>query len=301
MRSKKLCFSDYSRPNESIAVTGEVVRGYHTSHTHEDFIEIAFIDKGQGFQRINGRSFPIRAGDLFLFNPNVEHDYTSHDTDPLTVINCIFQPAMIGLGDDTCRDFLDVAYRFLYHTLEGPGETQEYLRLTPADTGAIRSLLAEMREEYEARQGGFMQILKADLTKLLIHIFRLYRAEEGMESNRVYRKLIVEEAITYLREHLAEPVSCDALAHRAYLSVNHFRHVFKAVTGEPIVVYRQRMRVQEACRLLAGTDLPVSAVAEAVGYGDVKFFGEIFRKETGLAPARWRRQEGRKLLDNLTE
>lgn len=89
-----------------------------------------------------------------------------------------------------------------------------------------------MQQEYDDRKNGFMQILKADLTKLLILFFRYYKTDTHQKQHpAVYQKRIVQETVSYLENHYQESLSCEALAERAYLSVNYFRTVFKSITG----------------------------------------------------------------------
>ena len=59
-------------------------------HSHS-FIEILYFESGQGTHVINGREYPIQAGDIYLINANVKHSYsvTKIEKD-VCVKNCIF-------------------------------------------------------------------------------------------------------------------------------------------------------------------------------------------------------------------
>ena len=66
----------------------------------------------------------------------------------------------------------------------------------------------------------------------------------------------------------------------------------KAVRGAtglgPAAVMRQHT-VLEAKRLLLFTELKVAHVAFTLGFDDPAHFGRLFRRETGLSPAQWRK------------
>ncbi len=291
MEYKKLNFRSYVRANENIRMMTEEVSGHHPAHTHDDFIEIAYISAGSGEQAINGVSIAIREGDLFLFNPSIVHSFSADRDAPLRVINCIFLPDLLDLSPDSCDDFLDVAYHYLYFSMQEADDPQHYLRLTDLVNSEISQLLLEMQREYDARKNGFMQILKADLTKLLILIFRQYKTDLRQKQNqKVYQKLIVQDAVTYLSTHFREEISCEALAERAYLSVNYFRTLFKEITGQTMIGMLQQIRIKEACRMLAETDLSVAEIGASVGYRDTKFFTQLFKQQTGSPPGAWRRK-----------
>ena len=64
---------------------------------------------------------------------------------------------------------------------------------------------------------------------------------------------------------------------------------FKEETGCTYQEYLMRIRIQEACRLLVNTDKKVSEIAELVGYTDVDFFYQTFRKHMGKTPNAFRK------------
>jgi AraC-like DNA-binding protein len=53
------------------------------------------------------------------------------------------------------------------------------------------------------------------------------------------------------------------------------------------VVSRSRMRL--ATRWLAGSDFPVSEIAQSLGYTDAANFARAFRRRTGISPSAYRR------------
>ena len=52
--------------------------------------------------------------------------------------------------------------------------------------------------------------------------------------------------------------------------------------------YVQSLRIQESCRLLANTNKNVAEIVNLVGYTDVKFFNEIFKRFTGMTPRQFK-------------
>ncbi|MGD8401468.1 MAG: helix-turn-helix domain-containing protein, partial [Bacillota bacterium] len=52
--------------------------------------------------------------------------------------------------------------------------------------------------------------------------------------------------------------------------------------------YVQKVRIDEACRLLHATDLKILDVALQAGFKDLKFFYDVFKKITGKTPGDYR-------------
>lgn len=65
---------------------------------------------------------------------------------------------------------------------------------------------------------------------------------------------------------------------------------FRQATGHSVLDELLKARINQAKRLLVDTQLPVSAVIESCGYGSSTYFRDAFRKETGVTPLVWRKE-----------
>lgn len=282
-------FSQYVEGDHEIRILVDQVLGHHAAHSHQDFIEIAYVESGRGTQTVNGQTAEIHPGDLFMFNAQVVHAFDSSPKEPLVIYNCLFQPLSIDSSLKDCRNFLDVVYHYLFHSLYTGEEPGGYVKLDGLKGGEAEHILHEMYAEYDRKEKGYRQILRADLMKLLIVIFRLYEKGDQQRKNLpIYKRLIAQEAAAYLRSHYAENIRCEELAGRAYLSVNYFRGVFKEITGMTVVQMLQNIRINAACDLLIGTDLPVVDIAGQVGYADLKYFYKLFGQMKAVTPKEYR-------------
>lgn len=99
---------------------------------------------------------------------------------------------------------------------------------------------------------------------------------------------LIARAQLLLRERFAETISIADLA--ADLDVSHHTLVrrFKTVTGLTPSRYRQKARIEAAVTMFRETTRPVAEVGQLVGYSDMRTFREIFVRETGLTPSRFR-------------
>lgn len=81
------------------------------------------------------------------------------------------------------------------------------------------------------------------------------------------------------------------LAREARLSRTGFAVRFSQMIGMPPLRYLTMWRMQLARKALRETRDPLADIAERVGYGSESGFARVFRKETGLPPATYRRQQ----------
>ncbi len=93
----------------------------------------------------------------------------------------------------------------------------------------------------------------------------------------------------WLAEHIAESALIARVTEWSGLAERTLKRRFKKATGVPLKDYVQNLRVEAAKRLLESSREPVEEISVRVGYEDVSFFRQLFRRRTGLTPARYRR------------
>jgi AraC family transcriptional regulator len=97
------------------------------------------------------------------------------------------------------------------------------------------------------------------------------------------------KAVAYIEDHLAEPISLEALARLVGLSACYFCRAFRQSLGMPPQRYQLSQRIERAKTLLARRVASVTDVSLTVGYNDTSAFCTAFRRVTGLTPSTYRR------------
>jgi transcriptional regulator GlxA family with amidase domain len=87
----------------------------------------------------------------------------------------------------------------------------------------------------------------------------------------------------------ARPLDIPALARIAQVSKAHFIRTFRTTFGETPHRYLQRRRVERAMFMLRETDLSVTDVCFAVGFGSLGTFTRTFHEIIGRSPSAYRR------------
>ena len=80
------------------------------------------------------------------------------------------------------------------------------------------------------------------------------------------------------------------MSRMAAMSGSNFYRVFTALIGTSADRYLIRLRLSHAEALLAGTDLPMTEVAERSGFDDSNYFSRVFRRNRGCSPREYRKQ-----------
>jgi AraC family transcriptional regulator, transcriptional activator FtrA len=97
------------------------------------------------------------------------------------------------------------------------------------------------------------------------------------------------ETVSWLQEHLNEPLTVEELAARSAMSPRTFARRFLAGTGTTPYQWLLQQRIRLAQRLLETTDLPVDEVAEASGFSTAANLRKHFSRTVHTSPQSYRR------------
>jgi len=100
----------------------------------------------------------------------------------------------------------------------------------------------------------------------------------------------IDRCQTWIAEHYAAPGPVHGMQKQSGLPERTFKRRFRAATGYTPIEYVQTLRIEEAKHLLETGDLDTAAIAEAVGYQDAASFRRLFKRMTGVTPARYRQR-----------
>jgi AraC family transcriptional regulator, transcriptional activator FtrA len=97
------------------------------------------------------------------------------------------------------------------------------------------------------------------------------------------------DTVSWLQEHLDEPITVEDLAARAAMSPRTFARRFLASTGTTPYQWLLRQRIQFAQRLLEMSDLPIDSVAEKSGLSTAANLRKHFSRAVHTSPQAYRR------------
>ncbi len=102
---------------------------------------------------------------------------------------------------------------------------------------------------------------------------------------------LIDQVLLYLEKHLYEPnLTLKRIAKDIYVNESYLSRVFKKETGENLIEYITRKRIEESKRLLDTTDLKVYEIAERVGISDPHYFSICFKKQVGVMVKEYKKQ-----------
>jgi transcriptional regulator GlxA family with amidase domain len=97
----------------------------------------------------------------------------------------------------------------------------------------------------------------------------------------------------WIADHFAVANPVGAMAEQSGLRPRTFARRFRAATGSLPIDYVHDLRIDASRHLIETETAAIDEVGYRVGYEDPTFFRRLFKRETGLTPAAYRRKFAR--------
>jgi len=110
----------------------------------------------------------------------------------------------------------------------------------------------------------------------------------GPGSESWERGSLCDRVMNWLAHHLQGPATLAEAARAVGASPSAIAHRLPADTGKTYGQHRTAIRIAEAKRLLATTDMPLGEIASLCGFSDQSHFTRVFKREINLTPGRFR-------------
>lgn len=113
--------------------------------------------------------------------------------------------------------------------------------------------------------------------------------KERRNSNEEIGNLNVRRAVAMIHEFYRTGITLDEIAARLGITPEYLGTQFHQEMGINFSAYVRKFRIEKAKKLLLGTDMKLYEIAEQAGYTDAKYFSRVFKAETGILPAEYRK------------
>lgn len=237
---------------------------YFPAHWHES-LELHYILTGESVIYINQSPVIAKEGDLVICNSNELHQGFCSAA-PMESCRLLFSL------EDLSPEMDNRGYVFQNHIQKDE---------------VIKQLFLELCREEANQAPGYKQACKAIVTQLMVHLCRNYVVQTLSREDTRRQKKNRERCnrlITFIEANYANPISNQDMADLVHLSKDRFEHFFRENFGLSALQYIQNYRMKMAKKLIKEGNIPISKVAEMVGFADYNYFGRTFRNHYGCTP-----------------
>lgn len=256
--------------------------GYVFPGEKHNFWEMVYIDKGEADIGAGNRMVRLSQGQVIFHKPNEFHSiWANYATAPniMVVTFATSSPCMkdlrgyYGTLDKAQRRILqqlvDEAERCFGPVLDGTD------RLCSLDTAPF----------------GSQQLLGNYLEQFIIQLLRNtpQQASAQLPTQEHEAVEVLDHLLPYMRAHLDGSLRFEDILREAGVGQTALKALFREHMNMGVMDCYQRLRLEEARRLLRSGRLNITQTAEALGYPDIHAFSRQFTQKLGMTPSSYLR------------
>lgn len=249
------------------------LQGKYKDYTEaHDFWELCYLQKGALTCVIDGSERSLAEGQITVVGPNQEHSYRG---DAKAFVVCFESPSQALKALIGGVFSLDM-------------EQKQCIEQVIAE--AARTFRMNEQEQLEAlAHPAFagQQMIILQLEYLLICTLRKINDIIFLDGADFHAG-IAEVIKDHFRTHLRSRLNLEQICARMNYSRSFLCRTFKQQTGESLMACFNRMKLEEAKRLLCSTNLSAARISAELGFSDAKYFNTLFKKKVGVTPAAYR-------------
>lgn len=245
------------------------------AHNH-DYFELMLVEQGRAHHWINGVEEVLEEGHLVFLRPTDSHALQAQTGPGARILNVMFRQGSAGHLVDRYRD--ELAGRFFWQS--GPLPVTLMLRGPQLERAVNALLTLQTSHRSLARIEHFLLSVTTHVLDAAEVIDDrapawLLAACRAVREPRVFRRGAqgFQEASGRSKEHVCRQT-------RRYLGLSPTQYV-------------NRIRIQQAAMLLAGTDTPLAELAADCGFENLSYFHKLFKQQYGATPHSYRARHRR--------
>jgi AraC-like DNA-binding protein len=268
--------------DHSIIVQEEILPHFYTYlHRHAE-IQITWIQKGEGTLLAGNNMHVFRAGEIYVIGANLPHLFKSdpayfqpESEKQVQTITIFFNPsgklsALFNLPEmKTVKAFI--------------AQNQSGFKVPEHLYPELARRIVTIQQAHGAEQlYSFIELLNvlsaiSDLQPLSSGSYTFSMTDpEGMRIASVYN---------YIMQNYGSALTLEDVAMQAHLTPTAFCRYFKKHTRHTLVNFINKVRVNEACKMLVnGSAKSIAAIAYSCGFNSITNFNYVFKSITGVSP-----------------
>ncbi len=247
---------------------------------HQAF-EVIVVLAGRLRVFVQGLESSLDPGDLVLTPAWEPHGRCAASPEGADLLVLLFLPGFLGDEDLVGIPWLDM---FMAPSADRPRVATDEMRRD------VLAIATKLQREVKAQEDGWLTALRLGLLQLLFTVGRKTWRTQRTPARPVRSSDLARlaPAINLVASRIDRHPSVTEAAAVCSISASRFAFVFRHTMGISYGRFVLRSRLGRGAQMLLGTDLPLSTIAQTLGFCDASHFHHSFVRQYGRTPAAYR-------------
>ena len=250
-----------------------------------------YINDGSISIRTTGRVFLLKKNDILYSPSGIPYEFFSSDEDEGSAI---ITSVNFDLTYDDCKD---IKPRIpMKYTENSKAKKEKLINVFSSDKSFLAApcvfshakqyyyFFSKMINEYQGTNEYARDLCSCVLKELIINLHTF--TESVNESGTSALEIVTE----YISNNYNKKLGNKLLANLVGYHPNYLGRLFKINFNCGIQQYILNIRISEAKKLIAESELTLSEISDLCGFNDYHYFSDYFKKRTGMNPSQYRTQ-----------
>lgn len=265
---------------KSLSVTGlktienlVLKNGFIYPFESHEFYEFVYVISGDIICEYENKKTVLKCGDFKLITPKINHRYSAEKEANVFVVCFKCQYNVIDVLDEK---------------INLGNQAKELLaKIINESKNAFEFPFVKKLKEKPNAPFGSQQLTENLIEELLILLMR-DKIDMGyiklVNTNAELQNHIVNDIVALLKQNVYGKISLNEICKKTYYSNTYLNKVFKSIKGTTIMQYYDRLKIEEAKKLVR-QGYKNTSISEKLCYDNPNYFAKTFKKHTGKSPS----------------
>ncbi len=254
-------------------------------HTHS-WVEINYMYSGSCPQTINDQNYVLKEGQVILIDTDTPHSTEALGENDI-MISILIDKDYLNSNFFNRMSKDSILSQFFINAIAKNTNHNNYILFHSNHSRRIPIFFQEFLCEFYDPSVNSGDMINSLFNLILSELINVYENDMEKQEFKVTNKASIISILRYLEGNYK---SCTLESTAAFfnMNANYLTTLLKQQTGMSYKELVQLQRLKYAEKLLTNTNMPISEIANTIGYENVSFFYKKFKSFYGCSPKEFR-------------
>lgn len=236
---------------------------YHFPGEAHEYFELTYVDHGSLFTDVGTNNYTIGSNSCMIYGPNQWHDQKVVSADSCSYLTVIFDASGI---DEKILNRVYSCSRFLVQMIDS----------------FVKASDQNIQYRYDA--------MICNLQNFIISLLQVDSTEQTKPTppiNQHFEDRLLEEIITFINQHLYEPLPIEQICQEFSISRSTLQNLFKNNMQIAPKQYINETKLSRSRVLIRKSEHTISEISSMLGFTSIHYFSRKFTQRYGITPSEY--------------